>query len=76
MLFFFVAENRFIRMGLLVLAIMIGSLILLQHVHYVMDVVAAPFFSFLAIKIVALLNKQSLPTPVPSESFTQNNPLQ
>lgn len=76
MLFFFVAENRYIRMTLLVLAILIGSLILLQHVHYVMDVVAAPFFSFLAIKMVSMLNKQSLPTPVPSESFPQNNPLQ
>jgi len=73
MLFFFIAENKFIKTKLLILAFLIGTLILLQHVHYVMDVVAAPFFSYLAIKIVALANRQISMAPVVSEQYSQNN---
>jgi hypothetical protein len=32
-----------------------------------MDIIAAPFFSYLAIKTVAALNKQSLTIPVVQE---------
>lgn len=68
MLFFFVAENKTIKIMLASLAVVIASLILIQHVHYVMDIVAAPFFSFLAIKTVTSLNKQSLPIPATQNS--------
>lgn len=61
MLFFFIAENKTIKIILLSLTLVIGSLILLQHVHYVMDVVAAPIFSYFAMKSVAAINKQALP---------------
>ncbi len=67
MLFFLVAENKTIKIILVSLAVVIASLILLQRVHYTMDIIAAPFFSYLAIKIVAALNKQSLTIPVVQE---------
>lgn len=63
MLFFLVAENKTIKIILVSLAVVIASLILLQRVHYTMDIIAAPFFSYLAIKTVAALNKQSLTIP-------------
>lgn len=67
MLFFLVAENKTIKIILVSLAVVIASLILLQRVHYTMDIIAAPFFSYLAIKTVAALNKQSLTIPVVPE---------
>jgi len=57
-LFYFVAESKIIKRILLSLAIIIASLILLLHVHYLIDIVAAPFFSFLALKIVLIANKE------------------
>ena len=63
MLFFLVAENKTIKIILVSLAVVIASLILLQRVHYTMDIIAAPFFSYLAIKTVAALNKQSSTIP-------------
>lgn len=58
-LFYFVAENKVIKRIFLSLAIVIASLILLQHVHYLIDIVAAPFFSFLALKTVKIANKET-----------------
>ncbi len=71
-LFFFIAEHKIIKTKLLILAFVIGTLILLQHVHYLMDVVAAPFFSYLAIKIVALVNKD-ISVPAFSKHDSKNN---
>lgn len=73
MLFYLVAENKIIKMILLVLAFFIASLILLQHVHYLMDVVAAPFFSLLCYKIIALAHGDiSLPSLF-SKRYSKNN---
>ena len=56
-LFFIVAVNRNVKALLLLLAFLIGTFILVQHVHYTIDVVAAPFFSFLAFKLSVLMNQ-------------------
>ena len=72
-LFFLISENKLVKTKLLVLAFAIGTLILLQHVHYVMDVVAAPFFSFLAIKIVALAHKDKSISVLSSERLSGKN---
>jgi hypothetical protein len=57
MLFFFASNNKIIKRILLMLAITISILLLIQHVHYTIDIVAAPFFSFLAFKSSLYLQK-------------------
>lgn len=57
MLFVIICPNPKIKKLLLVFTILIGTFILIQHVHYTIDVVAAPFFSFLAYKISLFLDK-------------------
>lgn len=56
-LFFIVAVNRNVKALLLLLAFLIGTFILVQHVHYTIDIIAAPFFSFLAFKLSVLMNQ-------------------
>ncbi len=75
-LFLLVAENKVLKIILGILAVTIGSLILLQHVHYVIDVVAAPFFSFLALKTVTIVNKQFFTTPLAIKSSASSHTLQ
>jgi len=57
MLFYFVSKNKIVKKVLLVLGILVATLILLQHVHYTIDIVAAPFFAFLAYKLSLYLDK-------------------
>ena len=56
-LFFIVAVNSKVKALLLGLACLIATFILVQHVHYTIDVVAAPFFSFLAFKLSVIMNQ-------------------
>ena len=73
MLFFIVAESKIIKRILLVMAFFIASFILLQHVHYLIDVVAAPFFSFLCYKIIAVAHKDIALSAVFSTRYSKNN---
>ena len=57
MLFVIICPNPKIKKLLLVFTILIGTFILIQHVHYTIDVVAAPFFSFLAYKMSYYLDR-------------------
>jgi hypothetical protein len=50
-LFFLAAPNRGLRIFFLIITLVVASCILLQHVHYTIDVIAAPFFSWICYRI-------------------------
>lgn len=55
-LLFLVVEPKKLKYVFLLSAIIVGVSIVLQHVHYVIDVFAAPFFTYVCYKVVASLN--------------------
>ena len=57
-LFYMVSAQKWVKQTLLFVAIIVASLILVQHVHYVVDVIAAPFFSFLALRMTLALEQK------------------
>ncbi len=46
-----ILEQKMIKNLLLISGFLVGTMVLLQHVHYSIDVLAAPFFSFVTYKI-------------------------
>ena len=71
MLFYFVVDQKLTRKILLVLAFLIGAFLLIQHVHYTMDIIAAPIFSFIAYKsslfIYKIYHRETRASLVPAE---------
>lgn len=55
-LLFLVVESKKLKFIFLSSAVIVGITIVLQHVHYVIDVFAAPFFTYLCYKVVSSLN--------------------
>lgn len=53
--FFFVVKNQHLKNFFLLTSCLVGFLMLVQHGHYTIDVLGAPFFVWLASKIVTLL---------------------
>lgn len=51
-LFFLIIENKILKFIFLFLTIIVGVALILQHVHYSIDVFAAPFFAYAAYKII------------------------
>ena len=78
-LFILVASNRKVKWFLGILAISVSILLLVQHVHYTIDIIAAPLFSLLAYKgsrfINRLVNIKTQMIPVPVE-LNPNGKLQ
>jgi len=55
-LFSLTARTKKMRSFFIILTILVGAAVLIQHVHYSIDVFAAPFFAFASYKIVFSLN--------------------
>jgi len=57
-LVFLLAENRTLKTIFLILTILVGFAVLLQHVHYSVDVFVAPFVAFGAYKIIEKIHSK------------------
>ena len=55
-LMFIVVRHAWLKLIFLFLTIGVGCALMIQHVHYSFDVIAAPFFTYIAFKIVKLLH--------------------
>lgn len=55
--FFLIADKKLIRYLLLFFTLIVATALLLQHVHYSIDVFAAPFFAYTAYRITKLKYK-------------------
>lgn len=50
-LMYLTMEKKWLKIFLLVASILIGIMVLLQHVHYSIDVIAAPIFTYLVYRL-------------------------
>lgn len=56
-LLFLLAENKTLKIIFLTATLLVGSAVLLQHVHYTIDVLVAPFVAYGAYKIIKNLHQ-------------------
>lgn len=54
-LFFLTAESKMLKKVFLVCTVLVGAAVLIQHVHYTVDVIAAPFFAYTCYRIALSL---------------------
>ena len=59
-LLFLVMNNKKLKIIFFILFILVAAAVLIQHVHYSIDVVAAPFFTYAAYRIVLLFKEKYL----------------
>jgi len=59
-LLFLVVESKRLKYIFLLSAVVAGVSIVLQHVHYVIDIFAAPFFTYVCFVVVSFLNLYTL----------------
>jgi membrane-associated phospholipid phosphatase len=58
-LLFLAVQNRILKIIFLTCTIAVGLAVLLQHVHYTIDVLAAPFFTYTSYRIILLFRKNT-----------------
>lgn len=58
-LLFLTAKNKTLKLIFLIAAILVGLFVTLQKVHYTIDVLVAPFFSYCAFNIVKYFNTET-----------------
>ena len=54
-LFFLIADKKYLKVVFLIFKFIVALAVLLQHVHYTIDVVVAPIFAYLSFRIIKLL---------------------
>jgi len=57
-LFFLTSTSTKLRPVFLICTVLVGAAVLIQHVHYTIDVAAAPFFAYTSYRLALLINKQ------------------
>ncbi|MEW6703025.1 MAG: phosphatase PAP2-related protein [Bacteroidota bacterium] len=55
-LLFLTTQNKRLKSIFLICTILVASCVLIQHVHYTIDVIAAPFFAYTCYRISYLIN--------------------
>lgn len=58
-LFFLIADKKYLKVVFLVFTFIVALAVLLQHVHYTVDVVVAPVFAYVSYRIIKLLRDNS-----------------
>ena len=59
-LLFLISENKILKRIFLICTIAVGLSVLIQHTHYTVDVIAAPFFAYGVYKIIFELRRRFL----------------
>jgi hypothetical protein len=59
-LLFLLTKNKILKTTFLVSTVVVGIAVLLQHVHYSIDVFVAPFITYCAFKIISILHSKRL----------------
>lgn len=57
-LFFLTCPNRKLKTIFLICTVLVAICVLAQHVHYTIDVIVAPFFSYTSYRIICLINQE------------------
>ena len=57
-LLFLVSPHKKLRWVFLIITALVAAAVILQHVHYTIDVIAAPFFSYTSYRITRLINSK------------------
>ena len=55
-LLFLIADIKSLKMFFLICTIAVAAAVILQHVHYTIDVISAPFFAYTSYRIVIIIN--------------------
>ncbi|MBI3512436.1 MAG: hypothetical protein HY064_17385 [Bacteroidetes bacterium] len=59
LMFAFIVRNKFLKISFVAASIIIGVFIIIQRVHYVVDVITAPAFTYAAYRIAAKWNART-----------------
>ena len=59
-LFYLVSEKKLFKAFFLIATILVGTSVLLQHVHYSIDVASAPFFAYISYRLIYLLHSKTV----------------
>ena len=57
-LLFLISDKKHLKIIFLISTVLVGIAVLLQHVHYTIDVLAAPFFAYSSYKIAKIINER------------------
>jgi len=57
-LLFLLSDKKHLKIIFLINTMLVGTAVLLQHVHYTIDVLTAPFFAYSSYKIVTVINNR------------------
>lgn len=52
------SKNKTLKLSFVICTLLVGTTVLAQHVHYTIDVIAAPFFAYTCYRISRLINKE------------------